>query len=159
VHAALRIVAVTEADSGLVADARSLFGEYAGSLDIDLGFQHFDQEMARFPSDYLPPEGSLRLAVSAAGASGCVAVRRFGEGICEMKRLYVRPGARGTGLGRRLAESAIESASELGYERMRLDTLATMEAARELYRDLGFVEIAPYYHNPVAGTRYMERAL
>jgi ribosomal protein S18 acetylase RimI-like enzyme len=157
--AGLRIVAVTEADSGLVADARSLFEEYAGSLGIDLGFQHFDQEMARFPSDYLPPEGSLRLAVSAAGAAGCVGVRRFEEGICEMKRLYVRPTARGAGLGRRLAEAAIESASDLGYGRVRLDTLATMEAARELYRALGFVEIAPYYHNPLAGTRYMERAL
>ncbi len=157
--AALRIVEVTEADSRLVADARSVFEEYAGSLGINLGFQHFDEEMARFPSDYLPPEGSLCLAVSAAGASGCVAVRRLDGGICEMKRLYVRPTARGAGLGRCLVEAAIESASALGYGRMRLDTLATMEAARELYLALGFVEIAPYYHNPVAGTRYMERAL
>jgi ribosomal protein S18 acetylase RimI-like enzyme len=157
--AGIRIVAVTEADSRLVAGARSLFEEYAGSLGIDLGFQHFDEEMARFPSDYLPPEGSLRLSVSAAGASGCVAVRRLDEGICEMKRLYVRPAARGAGLGRRLADAAVESASELGYGRMRLDTLPTMGAARELYLALGFVEIAPYYHNPIVGTRYMERTL
>lgn len=157
--ATIRVVAVGQADAGLIDSARTLFHEYAGALGIDLSFQRFDEEMARFPSDYLPPDGALRLAVWDQGALGCVAVRRFGQGICEMKRLYVRPPGRGAGLGRRLAEAAVDAATRLGYGRMRLDTLPTMEAARELYVALGFVEIAPYYHNPIAGTRYMERTL
>lgn len=152
----MRVVTVTDADEALIEAARALFREYAGSLEINLAFQHFDHEMSRFPRGYLAPDGALCVARAGGSDLGCVAVRRLDEQLCEMKRLYVRFAARGAGLGRRLAEAAIEAAGQLGYRRMRLDTLPTMGAARELYASLGFREIAPYYHNPVEGTRYME---
>ncbi len=152
----MRVVAVTKTDDVLIDSARALFREYADSLGIDLAFQNFEQEMARFPRGYLSPEGALYLAQADDATIGCVAVRRLERDLCEMKRLYVRPEARGGGLGRRLAETALEAGRQLGYRRMRLDTLPSMDAARELYADLGFREIAPYYDNPIKGTRYME---
>ncbi len=152
----MRVVAVTKTDDVLIDSARALFREYADSLGIDLAFQNFEQEMARFPRGYLSPEGALYLAQADDATIGCVAVRRLERDLCEMKRLYVRPEARGGGLGRRLAETALEAGRQLGYRRMRLDTLPSMDAARELYVDLGFREIAPYYDNPIKGTRYME---
>jgi carbonic anhydrase len=134
---------------------RSLFREYAGSLGVDLSFQGFEEELAALPSGY-----DLVLVAGVGGeAAGCVGVRPFAAGVCEMKRLYVRPAARGSGLGRALALAAIERARALGYHRMRLDTLPAMAAARSLYRELGFVEIEPYRHNPVAGTSFMELQL
>ena len=154
--AAVRVVAITKTDDALVDAARALFFEYADSLGLDLAFQNFDDEMARFPSGYLSPDGALCVAQCGDSAIGCVAVRRLERGLCEMKRLYVRPEARGGGVGRRLAEAAIEAARRLKYSHMRLDTLPTMGAARELYAVLGFREIAPYYHNPIEGTRYMQ---
>jgi ribosomal protein S18 acetylase RimI-like enzyme len=155
-EAAVGVVVVTKADDALIEAARVMFREYAGSLGVDLAFQNFEEEMARFPLGYLSPDGALRVARAGDSVVGCVAVRRLEQTLCEMKRLYVRPAARGRGLGRRLAEAAIEAARQLGYRRMRLDTLPSLSAARELYDLLGFREIAPYYHNPIEGTRYME---
>jgi GNAT superfamily N-acetyltransferase len=147
---------------GHVADyvpvVSTLFEEYAAGLGVDLAFQDFERELAELPGEYAPPGGRLLLALDREPA-GCVALRPFEAGVCEMKRLYVRPAYRGTGLGRRLAEAIVAAGREAGYDRMRLDTLPTMEAARAVYRSLGFVEIAAYRFNPVYGTRYFELAL
>ncbi len=144
-----------------VASAAALFCEYADWLDIDLSFQEFEAELRDLPGTYAPPRGELLLAFSGDGeALGCVAVRPLGgDAVCEMKRLYVRPRARGLGIGRALVDAIIKSAQELGYREMRLDTLPTMAEAFELYQRLGFTEIPAYYNNPVPGTRYLSRPL
>lgn len=140
------------------AAARVLFREYAAGLGVDLCFQGFEAELGSLPEMYGAPEGCLLIARAAGGqAVGCGALRSLAAGeSCEMKRLYVRAAGRGTGLGRILAESLIAKGRSLGYAVMRLDTLVHMTAARELYRSLGFVEIAAYYDNPLPNVMYME---
>jgi ribosomal protein S18 acetylase RimI-like enzyme len=154
-----RVAEIAEARAEDLDEARRLFEEYAASLGFDLGFQDFDRELRELPGEYTFPRGALLLARTGARTIGCVAVRPLTADVCEMKRLYVRPGQRGTGAGRALAEAAIRVGRELGYARMRLDTLPSMEAARALYADLGFREIAPYRHNPIPGTAFLELEL
>ncbi len=140
--------------------ARELFLEYAESLGFSLCFQSFDQELAELPGKYGPPDGRLLLAYSGELLIGCIALRKLEPAICEMKRLYVRPSARGTGAGRALAERLIAEAKAIGYGAMRLDTVSgRMDAAISLYRGLGFREIAPYGSHPVPGTLFMELTL
>ena len=146
--------------AGDIDRARELFKEYAAGLGISLCFQNFDKELALLPGDYVPPSGRLLLAMEDGAAVGCVALRKSADGICEMKRLYVSPEFRGTGLGRTLAEKIIDAAREIGYGCMRLDTLpGKMDRAIAMYRSLGFKEIEPYYDNPVEGAMFMELVL
>ena len=140
-----------------IQHARELFKEYEAWLQVDLCFQSFEKELAELPGKYAPPEGRLLLAVINGKVGGCVALRKIGEGTCEIKRLYLRQEFRGLGLGRKLAEAIVSEAKEIGYERMRLDTLPPkMNDAIKLYRSLGFKEIEPYYENPVPGAKFME---
>ena len=148
-----------------IAQARALFEEYAAWLDVDLCFQGFAQELASLPGAYAPPRGMLLLAGSPGMALGCIALRPLASGgsepdsTAEVKRLYVRPEARGTGLGGRLVQAVIDGAREIGYRELKLDTLEHMTEARALYAKLGFVECPPYYHNPIEGAVYMTRSL
>jgi ribosomal protein S18 acetylase RimI-like enzyme len=140
-----------------ITAAAKLFREYVDWIGIDLGFQGFDAELASLPGRYAPPTGELMLAYSTDGeALGCVAVRPLeGITVCEMKRLYVRPAARGIGIGGALVAAIIRSAEKLGYAEMKLDTLPSMPEALALYKRYGFSEISAYYHNPVPGTVYL----
>jgi GNAT superfamily N-acetyltransferase len=138
---------------------RVLFREYAAGLGFDLCFQGFDDELATLPGKYAAPAGGLFLALKCGEPVGCVAFRPLGQFDCEMKRLFVRPVARGEQLGRRLAEHVCQAARDAGYRRICLDTIDTMREARALYHSLGFQEIAPYVFNPIAGAKYMAREL
>ena len=143
-----------------IEQARSLFLEYGGSLGFSLCFQSFDDELKSLPGAYGAPSGRLLLARSSGHAAGCIALRKLEAGICEMKRLYVRPGDRGSGLGRMLVERVIAEARTIGYERMRLDTVeSAMKDAIALYRRLGFREIAPYSVIPIEDALWMELLL
>ena len=143
-----------------IQQVRGLFEEYAAWLGFSLCFQNFDKELAGLPGDYAPPNGRLLLALEDDQVAGCVALRKIGEGIGEMKRLYVRPEFRGKGLGRTLTLTIIEAARELGYQRLRLDTLpGTMDQAITMYRSLGFKDIERYYDNPYEAAAFMELVL
>lgn len=143
-----------------MSQARELFLEYAQSLGFSLCFQNFDQELDGLPGDYAPPEGRLLLAEYEGQLAGCIALHKLESGICEMKRLYLRPQFRGKGLGRALADLIIRAARQIGYERMRLDTVEpVMKDAVGMYRKIGFLEIDPYCANPIAGALYMELQL
>lgn len=147
------------ASAGEIGMVRELFEEYERSLGFDLCFQDFSRELAQLPGAYAPPGGWLLLATSDGIPVGCGGIRRIGDGICELKRMYVRPTFRGQKLGRRLALLLIDKARETGYKKMRLDTIATMVEAIGLYQSLGFRDIEPYYDNPVPGARFMELGL
>jgi ribosomal protein S18 acetylase RimI-like enzyme len=134
---------------------RALIEEYAAALGVDLCFQNFSTEIADLPTCYGPPGGCLLLAKIGGQHVGCVAIRPHAGTICEMKRLYVRPGQRGAHVGRRLVEAAIEQATRLGYTRIVLDTLPGMIEAQRLYEMFGFKEIEGYYPNPLPGVRYL----
>jgi ribosomal protein S18 acetylase RimI-like enzyme len=154
-----------------IREASLLFREYVASLSVNLSFQDFEKEVAGLPGNYSSPDGRLFIAYligeheknsfndSAKLLVGSVALRKIDSLTCEMKRLFLRPQFRGRGLGRALANAAIEAAREIGYTRMLLDTLPEMERAQELYRELGFQEIPAYRFNPIPGARFMARTL
>jgi ribosomal protein S18 acetylase RimI-like enzyme len=149
------VSSIRDARADEVELVRALFREYAASLDRDLSFQDFERELTELPDFYR----AILLAEQEGDVIGCAAVREFAPGIAELKRLYVKPSARGDGIGRALSVEAIERARAEGFTSIRLDTLPTMTAAAALYSALGFREIAPYRHNPVPGTRYFELEL
>lgn len=142
-----------------LAFARALFEEYAAWLGVDLSFQGFAAELGGLPGPYAPPQGRLLLALQDGLALGCVALRPQEEGVCEMKRLYVRPPFRGQGVARQLVDRLVHEARLTGYQRMRLDTLPGMRAAIRLYEALGFVRCPAYYATPLPDTIFMELQL
>lgn len=148
--------AVSPAD---VALAQELFLEYEKSIGISLCFQNFAEEVASLPGAYAPPDGRLLLAKHGGRLAGCVALRKIGDGVAEMKRLYVRLGFRGMGVGRQLAAAVVDEAKAIGYRAVRLDTLATMREAQALYLSMGFRDIPPFNEHPVEGTRFLEKRL
>ncbi len=139
--------------------AAELFREYALEIGIDLGFQDFEQELLELNTMYAKPQGGIILCRVEEDFVACVAIRKQADGIAELKRMYVRPEFQNLGIGRILMERAIELAKELGYEKIRLDTLDTMLPAIHLYKTYGFTEIPAYYHNPISNAVYFERAL
>jgi len=159
-QAGQQIDLIQATDPKHIEQVRTLFLEYAGSLDFSLCFQSFDEELKSLPGAYGPPNGRLLLALNQGHAAGCIALRKLETGICEMKRLYVRPADRGLGLGRLLVERLIAEARAMGYERMRLDTVeSAMKDAIALYRKLGFHEIKPYTAIPIESALWMELML
>ncbi|NQT02545.1 MAG: GNAT family N-acetyltransferase [Planctomycetes bacterium] len=139
--------------------AKKLFVEYADSLGFDLSFQNFEEELANLPGDYVSPTGCLLLALYKGQPVGCVGLRKLSDGVCEMKRLYVREQFRGLGIGKALAEAVIEQARKIGYNYMRLDMAASMDVARALYVSIGFKQTSPYRYNPIEGAVFMELKL
>jgi putative acetyltransferase len=146
-------------DGDRLEQVRELFLEYADSLGFDLCFQGFQEELATLPGQYIRPGGRLLLASWSGAVAGCAGLRPLESGICEMKRLYVRPAFRGLGLGLMLAQRIIDEGREAGYQSMRLDSLPSMNAALTLYRQLGFQEVPPYRENPIAGAVFLELPL
>ncbi len=142
-----------------VEEARRLFREYAEEIDVDLDFQDFPTELANLPGEYAPPTGELLLATAQGRPVGCVALRPLEPEVCEMKRLFLEAPYRGQGIGRQLVEAIVSEARRLGYAKMRLDTLPSMQDALALYTALGFREIPPYRYNPLEGARFFELIL
>ncbi|HEY2664583.1 MAG TPA: GNAT family N-acetyltransferase [Candidatus Binataceae bacterium] len=154
--ASLSVEIIDAVTPPLVATARTLIIEYAGSLEIDLSFQDFDREIATLPGDYALPWGCLLLAMREGAPVGCIALRRLEEAICEMKRMWVTPEFRGVGIGLKLAGEVIKRARRIGYRAMRLDTLASMRSALAIYESLGFHHIDAYRYNPEPNAVYLE---
>jgi len=153
----LTMINIVEANTKeFIEKAKELIWEYAQSLEFDLGFQDFDKEMENFPGLYTLLGGCLYVALDTNQPIGCVALRDFGQGICEMKRLYVKPNFRGQKVGKLLAEVVIKAARDMGYDYMRLDTIPSMKQANMLYSALGFKQIAPYRFNPIEGATFFE---
>ena len=151
---------IIQADSEeRLSQGRELLREYAASLGFDLHFQEFQKEVAGFPGEYSAPDGRFLLAQEDGKTAGCVALRKISDGVCEMKRLYVRPEFRKSGIGRKLTETIIDEARKMGYTHMRLDTVPFMNEAIALYLSLGFKEIESYRYNPIQGAKFMERIL
>lgn len=150
---------IPASDSDELRCVRALFEEYAASLNFDLCFQSFDEELANLPGEYSPPLGCILLALQDGGPAGCVALHRLDDGICEMKRLYVRPPFRALGIGKMLAKAIIAEARRKDYKKMCLDTVPSMHEAQALYESLGFQDTETYRYNPVCGTRFMELRL
>jgi carbonic anhydrase len=148
---------LSAADSEAIEHVRQFFRNYAGWLGVDLSYQNFEQEMASLPAAYAMPQGRLFYAEVDGQPAGCVGVRPLSdtEGVCEMKRLYVEPAFRGTGVGRQLALLAIKAAKEIGYRKLIIDTLPNMRMAVKLYRELGFTEAPSYYQTPIEGTMFL----
>ena len=151
------VVQVNKGDELLCVQA--LFEEYAASLNFDLWFQGFNEELANLPGNYAPPEGRLLLALHSVEPAGCVALQKLEEGTCEMKRLYVKPRFRGLGIGITLAETIISEARKIGYKRMCLDTVVSMREAQLIYQSMGSKDVEPYRYNPICDTRFMELTL
>lgn len=150
-----REIVLREAGADEVETVREMFLEYAETIDFDLCFQGFDEELAGLPGDYARPRGILILATVDGAPAGCVALRPLRDDEGEIKRLYVRPDYRGLGLGRRLAREIVDFGRDAGYRMLRLDTVPRiMGAADALYQDLGFVATPPYYDNPIPGAVY-----
>ncbi|HYF17958.1 MAG TPA: GNAT family N-acetyltransferase [Ramlibacter sp.] len=151
---------ITPASRDELDATRAIIREYAQGLGVDLCFQSLEEELAGLPGEYAPPRGTLLLAQVDGAVAGCCALRPLDSSdypnAAEMKRLYVRRAFRGFGLGRQLAEAALDAARQAGYACVLLDTLDDMEAARSLYDELGFEEIEPYYHNPIPGAHYLK---
>jgi len=154
-----RTVEVRPADPGEIDTVRDLITEYRAWLNLDLAFQEIDEEVSLLPGDYAPPGGALLVGLVNGHIAAMIACRRFAPGICEMKRLYVRPVARGCGMARALIAALEDEARRLGYREMHLDTLPIMGEAQRLYEVLGFRDIPPYYDTPIAGTRFMSKPL
>jgi len=156
----MSVLTIIHAESSeFIPQVKALFSEYADSLDFGLCFQDFDHELEELPGEYARPDGAILLALFGGEIAGCVAIRPIEEGICELKRLYVKPLYRCKGIGRRLTEEIIEEARQAGYSAIRLDTVPSMIAANTLYASLGFNEIEPYRHNPIDGALYLELTL
>lgn len=139
--------------------AKELLVEYGNSLNFHLRFQSFEEELVNLPGDYISPTGCLLLAVYKEQPVGCVALRKLSDGVCELKRLYVREKYRGMGIGRALVEAVIEESRKIGYNNMRLDTVPSMEAANALYVSMGFKKTDAYRYNPIEGAVFMELKL
>ena len=150
---------ISEVEHAQLPLLRELFLEYAQSLDFDLSFQGFTEELENLPGEYASPRGVILLATATGVAAGCVALRPLEQHICEMKRLYVRPSFQGQGIGRQLAEAVIQAARKRNYKKMRLDTVPSMVSAISMYKSLGFNLIPAYRVNPIPGTSYMEKTL
>jgi ribosomal protein S18 acetylase RimI-like enzyme len=155
----LEYVTIRPARPADIPDVRAMLEEYVAWIGLDLAFQEIEDELAGLPGAYAPPRGALLVAPDGDGLSAMIGLRRFDDEICEMKRLYVRPEARGRGLATQLIAVALDEARRLRYSEIRLDTLPIMGDAQSLYVSLGFHDIAPYYETPIAGTRFMAKRL
>jgi GNAT superfamily N-acetyltransferase len=150
---------IRPAEAGDIPEVRTMLQEYVAWIGLDLAFQEIDEELSGLPGDYAPPRGALRVVPGPQKLVAMIGLRPIDDQVCEMKRLFVRPEARGHGLARRLIDCILDEARQLGYEEIRLDTLPMMGDAQKLYIAMGFADIDAYYDTPIAGTRFMAKRL